>query len=208
MTVHGLTLAEMRNEVKLLLGNRSTSEIPNSRYDLWINLAEIEIVSAFQFFQTEKSYSFNLVTGVREYPLPSDCLAVYDLRDNTLKRKIYRSHYRRFDRTDVEASGDPTHYIRFGNSIFFNFKPSSTNEIELRYCRIIDKMVNDTDVPTIPAPWHECLILGAEFRGWRALGEYDRMVVVKNEYLALVRSRQAEYEIEDSDEEFAIELLR
>jgi len=208
MTVHGFTLAEMRSEIKLNLGNRSTDVIPDSRYDRWLNLTEIEIISAFQFFQAEKRVTTTMVVGQALYQLPSDLLAIYDLRDNTVKRKIRRSHYRKFDNIDYDVAGDPTHYIRFGNYIQLTPVPTSANTLQLRYCKNINKMVNDTDTPTLPAPWHEAIMLGAEARGWRALGELKKWAIIKNEYLALVRSRNAEWEIEEGDEEFAIELMR
>lgn len=206
MAAHGLTLAEIREEVKLCLGNRSTDVIPNTRYDLWINLTEMEIASAFQFFQLEEIATTTMVVGQAIYQLPNDLLAIYSLSDTTAKRKLRRSHFRKFDNVDTTVSGVPTHYIRFGNYIQLIPVPDSENRLQLRYCKIFDKMEKDSDTPTLPAPWHECLILGAEARGWRALGEYQRYGIVKNEYLSIVRSRQAEYEIEESDEEFAIEL--
>jgi hypothetical protein len=208
MSVHGFTLSEMRDEIKLNLGNRSTDVIPNSRYDLWLNLTEIEIISAFQFFQVEKRVTTTMVVGQSLYQLPSDLLAIYALRDSTIKRKIRRSHYRKFDNIDYDVSGDPTHYIRFGNYVQLTPVPSSANTLQLRYCKNINKMVDDTDTPTLPAPWHEAIMLGAEARGWRALGELKKWAIIKNEYLALVRSRNAEWEIEEGDEEFSIELAR
>jgi len=67
-------------------------------------------------------------------------------------------------------------------------------------------MSASSDTPTVPVPWHEALLLGAEVRGWKALGEYKRAAIVKNEYISLVRSRAAEWEIEESDEEFGVEM--
>lgn len=206
MATHGLTLSEIRSEVKLNLGNRSTDVIADARYNLWINLTELELASAFQFFQLEKVATTTMVAGQAVYQLPSDLLAIYSLSDTTAKRKLRRSHYRKFDNIDTTVSGDPTHYIRFGSYIQLVPVPAQANVLQLRYCKIFNKMVNDNDAPTIPPPWHECLILGAESRGWRALGEYQRAALVKNEYIALVRSKQSEFEMEESDEEFAIEL--
>ena len=80
--------------------------------------------------------------------------------------------------------------------------------MQIRYCKTLTAMSTSTSTPTLPAPWHECILLGAEYRGWRAVGEYKRAALAKNEYLAMVRSRSAEWEIEDSDEEFGLEVVR
>ncbi len=69
-------------------------------------------------------------------------------------------------------------------------------------------MSNASDEPTLPDPWHEVILLGAEVRGWRALRMLDQMAIVKNEYLQLLRSREPEWEQEESDEEWGIEVVR
>jgi hypothetical protein len=69
-------------------------------------------------------------------------------------------------------------------------------------------MSGDSDEPTIFQPWHEGILLGGEVRGWRALRERQNYIETKNEYLSLVRSRQSEWEIEEGDEEFGLELVR
>jgi hypothetical protein len=201
-----MTLAELLTELRSNLGNVSTDAISDDRLTLWLNNCQIELLSAFQFFQNEKKVTTTMVVDQAEYQLPSDCLAIYDLRDNTVKRKIRRTHYRKIDNVDYTISGDPTHYIRFGNYIQLIPVPDSANTMMLRYCVTPIAMSGSSDTPTVPVPWHEALLLGAEVRGWRALGEYKRAAIAKNEYISLVRSRAAEWEIEDSDEEFGIEM--
>ena len=203
-----MNLGELRSELKLSLGNRSAVAIANSRYDLWLNNTQIELASAFQFFQIEKKVTASMVIAQSHYALPSDLLAIYDLRDNTVKRKIRRSHYRKFDNLDLSTTGDPTHYVRFGDYFELTPIPKATNTMQLRYCKTLTAMTNDSDNPTLPQPWHEIILLGAEARGWKSLGEIKRRLDAKNEYLALTRSRQSEWEIEDSDEEFGVELIR
>lgn len=203
-----MNLGELYAELRLLLGNVSSSAISDTRLTLWLNNAETELASAFQFFSTEKRATASMSVGQTEYSLPTDCIAIYDLRDNTEKRKIRRAHYRKFDNIDVSVTGDPSHYIRYGNYLVLYPTPDATNTMQLRYCKTLTAMSTSTSTPTLPAPWHECILLGAEYRGWRAVGEYKRAALAKNEYLSMVRSRSAEWEIEDSDEEFGLEVVR
>ena len=102
-----MNLGELYAELRLLLGNVSSSAISDTRLTLWLNNAETELASAFQFFSTEKRATAGMVVGQTEYSLPTDCIAIYDLRDNTEKRKIRRAHYRKFDNIDVSVTGDP-----------------------------------------------------------------------------------------------------
>jgi len=201
-----MTLGEILTELRANLGGVSTDAITDSRMTTWVNNCQIELLSAFQFFQNEKKVTTTMVVDQAEYQLPTDCLAIYDLRDNTIKRKIRRTHYRKIDNIDYTVSGDPTHYIRFGGYMQLVPVPDSANTLMLRYCVTPTAMSESSDTPTVPVPWHEALLLGAETRGWKALGEYKRAAIVKNEYISLVRSRAAEWEIEDSDEEFGFEV--
>ena len=206
-----MNFLQLYTELKSNLGNRSTTTgvCTLDRLKLWLNNAEIEIASAFAFFQTEIVATASMVVGQVSYSVPDDCIAIYDLRDNTVKRRIMRSHYRKFDNVDLSISGDPTHYIRYGNCIYLGPQvPQATNQMQMRYCGKLTAMANDSDDPTLAQPWHECILLGAEYRGWRALGEVKKYIAVKNEFIALVRSRNAEWEIEDGDEEFGLEVIK
>lgn len=201
-----MNLGELDDELAALLGNRS--EITQARRYLWLNNAQKELAYAFPFFQNATKTNITMVVGQSEYDLPSDLIAIYSLRDVTLKRRIMRTSFRKLDNIDALQSGNPTHYIRFGNKIELTPVPSAANTMLLRYAKKITDMSSETDEPTLPEPWHEIILLGAEFRGWRALREEGRMAVVKNEYLQLLRSREPEWEIEEGDEEWGIEIIR
>lgn len=201
-----MNLGDIDDELNSILGSRSS--VSSSRRYLWINLAQKELAYAFPFFQNAEKKTFSMVVSQAEYALPSDCVAIYSLRDTTLKRKISRSSFRKFDNIDVAQSGDPTHYIRFGNFIELTPVPDSANGGLLRYGKTISSMTDRSDVPTLPDPWHEVILLGAEYRAWRALKEMQQMAIVKNEYLQLLRSREPEWEQEESDEEWGAEVYR
>ena len=147
-----------------------------------------------------------MIIGAGTYNLPSGCVAIYSIRDTTLKRKIKRASFRKFDNIDVAASGDPTHYIRYGTTFELTPVPSAANGLLIRYGKVIVDMSADIDVPTITEPWHEAILLGAEVRGWRALRQLDQMTLVKNEYISMIRSRQPEWEQEEEDEEWGMEV--
>lgn len=204
-----MNFGAIKEEARLLLGNRSTDQVSPTRLGLWTNNSQIEIMTAIQFFENEKRVYTTLVLGQVLYQLPSDCLAIYDLRDNTLGRKIKRSHYRKFDNLS-STTGAPTHYIRFGGYFQINSTPTASdlNTIYLRYCVTPTAMALDTDSPSISVIWHEAILFGAVYRGWYALGEMQRYLAAKNEFLAIVRSRQDEMGMEESDEDFGIELAR
>jgi hypothetical protein len=201
-----MNLGEMDDELKLLLGNRS--DITEARRFLWLNNAQRELAYAFPYFQNADKKITPMVVTQSEYALPENCVAIYSIRDITLKRKITRTSFRKFDNIDALQAGNPTHYCRFGNWFELTPVPNAANSMLLRFGRSIVAMVNRVDVPTLPDPWHEVVLLGAEVRGWRALRMLDQMAIVKNEYLQLLRSREPEWEQEESDEEWGIEVVR
>ena len=201
-----MNLKELDDELVALVGNR-TDITPARRY-LWLNNAQKELAYAFPYFQNADKVTTPMVIAQSSYALPSNCVAIYSIRDITLKRKIMRSSFRKFDNIDALQSGNPTHYCRFGNQFELTPVPSAANSMLLRFGKSITSMSNPTDEPTLPDPWHEVILLGAEARAWRALRMLDQMAIVKNEYLQLLRSREPEWEIEESDEEFGIEVVR
>ncbi len=108
-----MNLGELDAELKLLLGNRT--DITVARRYLWINNAQKELAYAFPFFQNADKVSTAMVVAQSEYALPDNCVAIYSIRDVTLKRKIARTSFRKFDNIDALKSGNPTHYTRYGN---------------------------------------------------------------------------------------------
>ncbi len=201
-----MNLGELDAELKLLLGNRT--DITVARRYLWINNAQKELAYAFPFFQNADKVSTAMVVAQSEYALPDNCVAIYSIRDVTLKRKIARTSFRKFDNIDALKSGNPTHYTRYGNWFELTPVPSAANSMLLRFGRTISTMTSTTDEPTLPDPWHEVILLGAEVRGWRALRQLDQMAIVKNEYLQLLRSREPEWEQEEADDEWGVEVVR
>ena len=201
-----MNLGELDDELVALLGNRT--DITSARRYLWLNNAQKELAYAFPYFQNADKVTTSMVIAQSSYALPSNCVAIYSIRDITLKRKIMRSSFRKFDNIDALQSGNPTHYCRFGNQFELTPVPSAANSMLLRFGKSITSMSNPTDEPTLSDPWHEVILLGAEVRGWRALRMLDQMAIVKNEYLQLLRSREPEWEQEESDEEFGIEVVR
>jgi len=201
-----MNLGQIDDELVALLGNRT--DLTSSRRYLWINNAQKELAYAFPYFQNADKATATMVVAQSEYALPDNCVAIYSLRDTTLKRKISRSSFRKFDNIDALQSGDPTHYIRFQDHFELTPVPSRTNGMLLRYGKTILDMTNTSDTPTLPDPWHEVILLGAEFRGLKALKQFDQMAVIKNEYLQLLRSREPEWEQEESDEEWGIEVIK
>jgi hypothetical protein len=202
-----MTTAELLAELILLLGNRSTEAIPISRYYTWLTNSQNELAYGLRLPEVEKKVTAIMVVGTAVYGLPSDLVAIYNLRDNTLKRRIRKSGFRKFDNIWSETSGDPTHYIRFGSNIQLTPVPSNANTLQIRYAKVISS-INAILEPAIGVMWNEAILLGAEYRGWKSLGEYQRMSIVKNEYISIVRSRRAEVEQEDEDEDFGMEVVR
>jgi len=201
-----MNLGDLDDELAALLGNRS--EITQARRYLWLNNAQKELAYAFPFFQNADKVTTSMVIDQAEYQLPSNCIAIYSVRDVTLKRKITRTSFRKLDNIDALQSGNPTHYIRYSNYIELTPVPSAANSMLLRFGKKILDMTNTSDEPTLLEPWHEVILLGAEYRGWRALREVGHMTLVKNEYLQLLHSREPEWETEESDEEWGLEVLK
>jgi len=206
-----MTLDDMRSELILLLGNRSTSIIPLTRYNLWLNNAQREIVGAVEVPEASTTATTAQVSGTALYDVDSTIMVLYGVRCEHNNRLLTPTNYRKLYNTDIDSSGDPTHWMREGTQFRVYPVPSfssGSRNFTQRGAEVLTPMSATTDVPTLSEVWHECILLGGEYRGWRALREYQRYIAAKNEFLSMVRSRRTEDMIEDEHSDFGIQIRR
>jgi len=76
--------------------------------------------------------------------------------------------------------------------------PDSTVEtLLLHYWKKITLLSGSADVSPFPDEWDDVLLTGAIYRGFRYYGEFDRYQNVRNDYLAILKSRTTENQLEE-----------
>lgn len=139
---------------------------------------------------------FTLVAGTAEYPLPSDCYlverVVWDNKELTKTPEDEMASVNKDWRT--ASNGTPTRYFvrRALGKIRFYVPPDATaitKTVVLTYQYIPADLSLSTDVPVIPAAYHDML---AAYAVWK-LAEQDEEDNLANRWAAIYAAREREF---------------
>lgn len=109
---------------------------------------------------------------------------------------------------DYASIGDPGAFARRGNSIIFDITPNSTAWYRMWYYRY-PAALSETALSLysdIPEIWHEAIVLGAVYRGHRALMEPDRSVEARAAWYDELANTTDEIELESMHAENRIQM--
>lgn len=202
-----MNLLELRSETKSRLGNVTSMDLGDARYNLWVNLGYNDLCGSYQFPQVKAIATATAQINDRLISLPDDCFAIYSVRDDTNKRKLTKVSDIVLDNLDLSTdnTGYAQHYNRVGNMLEIYPRLSAATVIMVRYCKTFDSLTDDDDEPVISSRYDEAIIMLSVIKGLSALFEYKKAHAVMNEFVAFMRSRVFEGEIEDSDNDYCIE---
>lgn len=160
-----MQLSDIRTEVlncgfdPVLFGvNRITS---------YINNGYLNTVRRVSYYVDENTQDYPTITGTSMYSLPADFARVRSLRRTDLGRELMSVGLRTIDRS-VITSGTPYAYAMDGANVHLYPTPDQVYPLELRYWKMPAQLVNDTDVPTLPADYHSMLIYWAVSEAYAA----------------------------------------
>jgi len=83
----------------------------------------------------------------------------------------------------------PSFYTMWDRIIYFDTIPPATDSCLIRWWgepRVAD-FNDDAEVTVLPSMWDDTIIVGAVWRGWRALGEFGKASLAKDEFMRLIR---------------------
>ena len=200
----GYTTSELLAELLIAIGNREDSTFDSDWRLRKLNLAYRELWSGILHPELERRVYATVAANQRVIPLPSDCFAVISVRDHTNGNRLTPISYRDLDNRQW-TTGVPARYARFGLNIEIDPYSDESWELKLRYQRRPPDL-SATQNSLLAAEWDEAILLGAKFRAFDDLGQLDRSVKAKNDYLALVRSRLTQVEKEAEESDFGLEV--
>lgn len=210
-----ITLLDLRAEVANDLQRSGLENSNPTRIDRWINNALREVAYAFKFREFEAVVSFNTVDGKSAYIIGTDIVAapfraLHELglfkkspteRVGKLIPEDRNTWLKKVNLLDSTARGDPRYYHKYGNIVYVRPVADSTVvAIDFHFWKSVAALSAPTSTSPLHEDWDEVLQLGALYRGHRALGEHDRYVNVRNDFLGMVRSRVMEQGLEEFPE--------
>lgn len=160
-----LTFLEMQELTSDWLDDKDNGyfDLPTlkKRINLAAKTVQKHLLMANEYFYA-KCVSTTLISGQRQYSLPSDFLEVLKLEivvqgsgQTANTRRIDEVTASEEDNMGYNSSGDPYVYRLDKNKILFWPVPQSAKEIRLEYSYFIADMVGDSDVADLPQQYHE-----------------------------------------------------
>jgi hypothetical protein len=178
----GFNISEMRSELRIHLGNLSTTALPNPDADLLINRSWWQCQNSLGFEELKNQRSFSTVVGTNSYALNPTVdeesirsLSYYTESGQSVPiYPIKLDEYAEKYSTDENLRGAPENYFREGDNIILWPDPDDVYDIVLYYLATLDDWNDANPENTIPQSAHEIVLYGAVWRGYDRLGNLGR----------------------------------
>lgn len=199
----GLSLLDMREELVTLWGNRE--DVDGARVDRWINQAYLDLATMIKLPDLLVSLQLPLVASQPLYILPDVVFALvrvsvldedYENYEGRLLEQVSVDGYRKL----VTDEGMVSRYFRQGSLLGVWPTPDQMNNLALEFYMRPQPLVEDTDCSILPREWDEAILLGARYRGFDSLMEWENASVAENRYLQFIARRQDRAQIEEGNE--------
>jgi len=135
------------------------------------------------------------------YSLPSDISTILTVRKNSPPVRMRKITPGTLDVLDpsTEVTGDAYNYMLFGSDssgyqqMYFHPPDTAADVVTLRYYMVLSDLSGDADISKIPVDFHEALVWGACWRGYRFLDDQQNAQTAKFEYDAIIRRMKRRY---------------
>jgi hypothetical protein len=217
-----ISVAQMRRGIRKATGiygdtpDVEDPDLTTVEIDLYLNRALWELDNKFPFKEKEKTVTFNLVIGTRNYDVPQpfdavQTVAIFDRYSMASRTLHYMEpfEYENNYTEGVDFYGKPTHYTRESCFIRFWPTPDFAYKISLKRLITLDDVSDANQYPDVPQVWHEIIQFGGLWRAFIDMGDLARANQIKNHQIALINSTIPTQDKEEGRDKFAgVEVLR
>jgi hypothetical protein len=156
-----LTVKTLRDRVRGDLGMRSNALLTDEDIDAWALAWQTECAALTHWYRT--SDLVNTTADTALYDLPTDCIALEEVRHNDLPLTLVRlvDFYRDNPNWRADDSGTPTHYYLRGTTAYGLYPTpdtTATDEVELFYTAFPPALTLNSDTYYIPTALEEGLV--------------------------------------------------
>src|SRR6266581_5164176 len=157
-----MQLSDLRSRLRSRIGNPSTTDVPDTpNLDQHINDAYQEILNKYKFKRRRARARFTTVIGTDKYNVSSLTDVIYKAWDRTNGRELEYVGTNVLSKRDYNATPNalvqnskPEKWAHIETYLQLLPPPDGAYVIEFVYKVTYAALVNTTDVPVIPAPWH------------------------------------------------------
>lgn len=179
------TFANFKTYLKLRFGN---SDAFDDYYGVWVNSAYGQLVNRdkvtpddrrrLYFPELITSTSSSTADGTAYVSVPSDCLVVYEVFDDTSNVRLnwipFRDYLAKTDRDTTTAEDSPEGWTRSGSYIYLYPTPDSTYSLTIYYRKRPTSLSETTDTTAIGSEWDDVILELAYAVGRMWSGETEK----------------------------------
>lgn len=183
------TLSGIRN--RILVDKLDDEDFDPQVIDNFINDAQRDIFSEYELPFTEKIFTGNLPQGAHMFQFPDDVshlqsMVVTDLDGNARDIKDRFVDFQEFNSRYTNPASAQTsrveYWTLFGGKMITSAPIDTEYNLTIYYNKVPKTLVQDSDVPEVPAEFEELLLLGAFMRVQFREGDADEGLLTKSEY--------------------------
>lgn len=190
-----MILSDIILAVQRQFGDTSGAQISTADIIRWANEGQLEIVRKTECLQQHRET--NVVLSDGSYELPSNFLMMKRVTlDNTLlKFRLLEDLDNTSSGVDTSSSATPSYYYTWGNTLFLYPTPSTsgTGNLDIWYICSPTTLINNADIPDIPAWLHYEIVRYCLARAKELDDDMDNARVIYADYQG--RLNEAQYEL-------------
>lgn len=180
------TYANFKTYLKLRFGNNDALDESTDYYKVWINaayrmLSERDAIAGKRkiYFPTlETSTDLTTSDGVAYVSVPSDCLAIREIFDETSNVRLdwisYPDYLYKADRDTAASEDAPTYWTRRGTYVYLYPTPDTTYTLRTYYRKRPTALSATTDTSSLGEEWDDVILELATFIGRNWMGEPEK----------------------------------
>jgi hypothetical protein len=191
-----MTLAELRTWLRKIIGNPSTTDVPEADLTERLNEAYKEIAMRYKLYNARKLCTFVTTIDEPRYAIPADAYAVLRLRDNTNKTRLSKVGDNAYSRRTSDTSGYPIQYTRHRTWVTLMPPPAGEYTMEMYYTALPADLSGDGDIPVIPVAWHKGLGRLARSLHFDDTGDFPKATAAMASYNRWLQTMPTEIEEE------------
>jgi hypothetical protein len=164
-----MQLGELKTEV--LAHGFDPTQFGASRIVRYINDGQAMIARRIDYYVDEASTPVVTSAGVATFSVPSDIGRSRDLIDTDLSRPLQAVALKYID-SSYPRSGTPLVYALDGINFRLFPTPDGVHNLLFRYWKLPTDLVNDTDIPSLPVDFHQCLWMYAVAQSYKSEDDF------------------------------------
>lgn len=205
------THVELNTTLRMLLGNPTVANVAESILTTFNNQAYMQISSRYRFHATRVWTVVDTVAGTGVYTLNAndvEVLQVWNKTNGGKLSKIDADNLYRYDDSVAYPTnrGIPRKYVRKGNTIVVYPTPDAVYKVEILTKRLPVALNLTTDVPVLPATWHDAIPLWARWQYFDSRGDYPKAQYAYNSLQQWLQTKPNEYDEENAAFDHSVDI--